>query len=49
MTYLGVETSDVPRVLSAQMGLPRGFGVVVDYVVREQSRLRRRACSLTTS
>jgi membrane-associated protease RseP (regulator of RpoE activity) len=32
MTYLGVETSDVPRVLSAQMGLPRGFGVVVDYV-----------------
>ena len=32
MTYLGVETSDVPRVLSVQMGLPRGFGVVVDYV-----------------
>lgn len=32
MTYLGVETSDVPRVLSAQMGLPRGFGVVVDNV-----------------
>jgi hypothetical protein len=33
MTFLGVETSDVPRVLSEQMGLPRGFGVVVDYVV----------------
>ena len=32
ITYLGVETSDVPRVLSAQMGLPRGFGVVVDHV-----------------
>jgi serine protease Do len=32
VTYLGVETSDVPRVLSAQMGLQRGFGVVVDYV-----------------
>ena len=25
--------SEVPRVLSEQMGLPRGFGVVVDYVV----------------
>jgi hypothetical protein len=33
VTFLGVETSDVPRVLSEQMGLPRGFGVVVDYVV----------------
>ena len=32
VTFLGVETSDVPRVLSEQMGLPRGFGVVVDYV-----------------
>ncbi len=33
VTYLGVETSDVPRVLSEQLGLARGFGVVVDYVV----------------
>lgn len=35
VTFLGVETSDVPRVLTEQMGLPRGFGVVVDYVVPE--------------
>ena len=33
VTYLGVETSDVPRVVSEQLGLPRGFGLVVDYVV----------------
>ena len=33
VTFLGVETSEVPRVLSQQMNLPRGFGVVVDYVV----------------
>jgi len=33
VTFLGVETSEVPHVLSEQMGLPRGFGVVVDYVV----------------
>lgn len=33
VTFLGVETSDVPRVLSEQMGLPAGFGVVVEYVV----------------
>src|SRR5712691_850910 len=33
VTFLGVETSDVPRVLSEQLGLPRGFGLVVDYVV----------------
>ena len=33
VTFLGVETSDVPRVLSEQMNLPNGFGVVVDYVV----------------
>src|ERR1700726_337157 len=33
ITYLGVETSDVPRVVSEQLGLPRGFGLVVDYVV----------------
>ncbi len=33
VTYLGVETSSVPRVVSEQLGLPRGFGLVVDYVV----------------
>ena len=33
VTYLGVETSGVPRVLSEQMNLPKGFGLVVDYVV----------------
>jgi serine protease Do len=33
VTYLGVETSDVPRVVSEQLGLARGFGLVVDYVV----------------
>ena len=33
VTYLGVETSEVPRVLSEQLGLARGFGLVVDYVV----------------
>lgn len=33
ITYLGVETSDVPRVVSEQLGLPKGFGLVVDYVV----------------
>jgi len=33
VTYLGVETSDVPRVVSEQLGLPRGFGLVVEYVV----------------
>jgi hypothetical protein len=32
-TFLGVETSRVPRVVSEQLNLPRGFGVVVDYVV----------------
>lgn len=37
VTFLGVETSNVPRVLSEQMGLPRGFGVVVDYVVPESA------------
>jgi serine protease Do len=35
VTYLGVETSDVPRVVSEQLGLPKGFGLVVDYVVPE--------------
>jgi hypothetical protein len=33
VTFLGVETSDVPRVVSEQLGLARGFGLVVDYVV----------------
>ena len=33
VTFLGVETSDVPRVLSEQLGLAKGFGLVVDYVV----------------
>jgi len=32
-TFLGVETSQVPRVVSEQLGLPKGFGLVVDYVV----------------
>src|SRR5437879_2130354 len=33
VTYLGVETSDVPNVVSEQLGLAKGFGLVVDYVV----------------
>ncbi|HEY0370187.1 MAG TPA: PDZ domain-containing protein [Chthoniobacterales bacterium] len=33
VTYLGVETSDVPSVVAEQLGLPKGFGLVVDYVV----------------
>src|SRR6266487_3327141 len=33
VTYLGVETSDVPNVVSEQLGLVKGFGLVVDYVV----------------
>src|SRR5947209_5928867 len=33
MTYLGVETSDVPTVVAEQLGLAKGFGLVVDYVV----------------
>lgn len=33
VTYLGVETSGVPSVLCDQLGLPKGFGLVVDYVV----------------
>lgn len=37
VTFLGVESSRVPRVLSEQLGLPRGFGVVVDYVVPESA------------
>jgi serine protease Do len=33
VTYLGVETSEVPNVVSEQLGLAKGFGLVVDYVV----------------
>ena len=33
VTFLGVETSEVPRVVSEQLALARGFGLVVDYVV----------------
>src|SRR5437660_2050472 len=33
VTYLGVETSDVPNVVSEQLGLAKGFGLVVDYIV----------------
>jgi membrane-associated protease RseP (regulator of RpoE activity) len=33
VTFLGVETSDIPSVVSEQLGLPKGFGLVVDYVV----------------
>jgi hypothetical protein len=33
ITFLGVETSEVPPVVSEQLGLSKGFGLVVDYVV----------------
>jgi hypothetical protein len=33
VTFLGVETSPVPPVVSEQLGLAKGFGLVVDYVV----------------
>jgi len=33
MTFLGVETSQVPDVLSEQLGLAKGLGLVVEYVV----------------
>ena len=33
VTFLGVETSEVPPVVSEQLGLPKGFGLVIDYVV----------------
>jgi serine protease Do len=33
VTFLGVETSQVPSVVSDQLGLAKGFGLVVDYVV----------------
>ena len=32
ITYLGVDTSQVPGVVSDQLGLAKGFGLVVDYV-----------------
>jgi len=32
VTYLGVDTSQVPTVVSDQLGLAKGFGLVVDYV-----------------
>src|ERR1700682_696091 len=31
--FLGVETSTVPSVVADQLGLAKGFGLVVDYVV----------------
>jgi len=33
VTFLGVETSEVPSVVSEQLGLAKGFGLVVDYIV----------------
>ena len=33
MTFLGVETSQVPDVVSEQLGLTKGLGLVVEYVV----------------
>src|SRR6266566_1819803 len=33
MTFLGVETSQVPDVVSEQLGLAKGLGLVVEYVV----------------
>src|SRR5437763_11652483 len=33
MIFLGVESSPLPSVVSDQMNLPKGFGLVVDYVV----------------
>ena len=37
VTFLGVETSQVPSVVSEQLGLTKGFGLVVDYVVPSES------------
>ena len=31
--FLGVETSTVPSVVADQLGLAKGFGLVVDYIV----------------
>src|SRR6266536_2858941 len=33
VTYLGVDTSQVPTVVSDQLGLAKGLGLVVEYVV----------------
>src|ERR1700730_521407 len=33
VTFLGVETSGVPSVVCDQLGIAKGFGLVVDYVV----------------
>src|ERR1700730_2398524 len=33
VTFLGVETSAVPSVVCDQLGIAKGFGLVVDYVV----------------
>ncbi len=33
VTFLGVETSPVPSVVCDQLGIAKGFGLVVDYVV----------------
>src|SRR5437660_2373495 len=33
MTFLGVETSHVPEVVSEQLGLAKGLGLVVEYVL----------------
>ena len=33
MTFLGVETSQVPDIVSEQLGLAKGLGLVVEYVV----------------
>src|SRR5437867_9051177 len=33
VTFTRVDTSEVPSVLCDQLGLPKGFGLVVDYVV----------------
>ena len=41
VTFLGVETSSVPRVVSEQLNLPKGFGLVVDYVVPDGPGCRR--------
>ena len=35
ITFLGVETSAVPSVVAEQLGLAKGFGLVVDYVVAD--------------
>ena len=32
VTYLGVETSHIPSVVCEQLGLAKGFGLVIDYV-----------------